>query len=469
MHEIITDIVKLLKDSTTLLETEIALETFFQNVVKELLKSAFKQVDLELVHEYKEQGFEIDSVPCRTLQLSFGIVEINRHRMKKAGEKSVIPFDKAIGLKPRIRQSPLVEMKVAQMASDGAYRKAADAINLLTNFSLSHTSIHTITQKIGGAIQEWTEEIPLQDETPQKDKKKVPVLFIEGDGLMLTKGREKKRPEIHRVQFHEGIEYKGKQKRPVLKNSQLFESTVSSEEAFKRTSLWLEKTYDMRETIVLSNSDGGSGYGKDRFHQIVGQCQRHEHFRDTYHVNEKIKQRMHFDKEMEKKTRAAVRAYDHDLVEACLTTAESRINFNDEKASEYLEGLIKLKAYLHRNWDSLKPLTLRDLPVSKGLGICESNHRPYSYRMKRQGRGFSAKGAGNVAAIISARKNGTYLKALTDKIPDYLAELQQEFKGAVRAVLKKGKQTPSIGVKMGKIANYSSSSSPMGQLAQLFK
>lgn len=468
MNQIISEIITTLKDSSSLLEAELALETVFQRITQQLLSAAIKQIDLELLHDYKEQGYEIDSVPNRTLQFTFGTVEFERHRMRKEGEKSVIPFDKAVGLKPRIRNSPLVEMKAAQIASDGTYRKAEEAINLLTSFSLSHTTIHTITQKVGETIQEWTETAPLQDETSQKDKKKTPVLFIEGDGLMLTKGKEKKRPEIHRVQFHEGVEYKGKQKRPVLINSKMFESTVSSKEAFKRASLWLESLYDIRETIVISNSDGGSGYDKDKFHQIIGKCQRHEHFRDAYHVNEKIKQRMYFDKKMEKKMKEAVRTYDWDRIETIIATTESRIEINNEKATEYQEELTMLKAYLYRNWESLKPFKMRDLPVNKGIGVCESNHRPYSYRMKRQGRGFSAQGAGNVAAIISARKNGTFLKALTDKIPELTTKLQPEFKGAVRAALKKSQNRPSIGVKIGRIANYGSSSSPMGQLQKLF-
>lgn len=468
MNEIITEIIETIKDSSTLLEGELALERLLQQVNQQLLNAAFKQIDLELLPKYKEQGYEIDSVPKRTLHMTVGPVEIARHRMRKEGEKSVIPFDQAVGLEPRKRHSPLVEMKAAQIASDGTYRKAEEAIDLLTPFSLSHTTIHKMTQKIGTTIQEWTDTAPLQDETAQKDKTKTPVLFIEGDGLMLTKGKEKKRPEIHRVQFHEGVEYKGKQKRPVLINSRMFESTISSSEAFKRASLWLESIYDLRETIVISNSDGGSGYDKDKFYRIIGKCQRHEHFRDAYHVNEKIKQRMYFDKKMEEKMRKAVRTYNLDLVEAIIATTESRIKGNDEKATEYKEELSKLKAYLYRNWDSLKPLKMRNLPVNRGLGVCESNHRPYSYRMKRQGRGFSAKGAGNVAAIISARKNGTFLRALTEKIPELLTELRPEFKGAVRAALKKSKTKPSIGVKIGSIANYSSSSSPIGQLQKMF-
>ena len=140
MNEIISEIINTIKDSPTLLETELALETVFQRITQELLRTAFKHIDLELLHDYKEQGYEIDSVPNRTLQFTFGTLEFERHRMRKKGEKSVIPFDEAVGLKPRIRQSPLVEMKAAKIASDGTYRKAEEAIELLTSFSLSHTT-----------------------------------------------------------------------------------------------------------------------------------------------------------------------------------------------------------------------------------------------------------------------------------------------------------------------------------------
>ncbi|GAB2323617.1 hypothetical protein IRB23M11_12370 [Alkalibacterium sp. m-11] len=165
MNEIITEIIETIKDSSTLLEGELALEKLLQQVNQQLLNAAFKQIDLELLPKYKEQGYEIDSVPKRTLHMTVGPVEIARHRMRKEGEKSVIPFDQAIGLEPRKRHSPLVEMKAAQIASDGTYRKAEEAINLLTPFSLSHTTIHKMTQKIGTTIQDWTDTAPLQDET----------------------------------------------------------------------------------------------------------------------------------------------------------------------------------------------------------------------------------------------------------------------------------------------------------------
>lgn len=465
MNQIIAEIASILKDSETLLDSEIRLDQYLPKVMCELVSKAIEMIDLELIHTYKEKGYDIQKTMKRTVQFSYGAVEIRRRRMRKDGEKSIVPLDEAIGLEEYIRYSPLVEMKAAKVASDGVYRKAAEAINLLTPLQVSHTTVHKMVQKTGEKVQKWTDEAPSHIETPQKEKRKVPVLFIEGDGLLL-KGRGEKNPELHRVQFHEGVTYVGKQKRPVLIGSQVFESTVSSKEAFKRAGQWLEAMYDIRETIIVSNSDGGSGYEKDKFEQIIGKCKKHEHFRDPYHVNEKINQRLNFDKPMIIEMRKAVSAYDKERVLSVLATTESRIE-DEETRTEKEEHLRLLGAYLERNWESICPLKMRDLPVQNGIGICESNHRPYSYRMKRQGRGFSAKGAGNLASIISARKNGTLLEALRAELPAFEQTIVPEFKGAVRAVLKKIHR-PSIGVKMGEIANYSSTSSPMGQLKKMF-
>src|SRR5699024_12507630 len=99
--------------------------------------------------------------------------------------------------------------------------------------------------RLGGASQSNTREPPLHDETPIKDKKKVLVLFIEGDGLLL-KGSKEKCPELHRVQIHEGVVMN--RKRPELKNPLLFESTESSRKAFERAGKWLEKEYNLRNT-----------------------------------------------------------------------------------------------------------------------------------------------------------------------------------------------------------------------------
>ena len=465
MDDIISEVVAILHGNPSLIGIELALETYFTDILSEVFSKALERVDLELILEYKDKGYEIDRIEERTVQFSFGPVVLKRRRMRKKGEKSIVPLDLAIGLEKHKRYSPLVEMKAVSLASDSVYRKASDAIKLLTPLSISHGAIHSMTQRLGETIQNWTDEAPLHDETPIKDKKKVPVLFIEGDGLLL-KGAKERRPELHRVQIHEGVLMD--RKRPELINPLLFESTESSRKAFERAGKWLEKEYNLRDTIVISNSDGGSGYERDKFDAIIGQTKRHEHFRDAYHVNRKIKERLSFDKKMANLMIRAVRLYEQDQIEAVLDTTLSRIQA-DEKEVESIENVYKLEKYIQRNWDSIKPMKMRDLPVQKGLGVCESNHRPFSYRMKHQGRGFTKKGAGNLAAVISARRNGSFLEILTTELPAFKEEVTDRFRYAVRNALKKGNVQPSQGAVSGRIANYGPVSSPIGRLAGIFR
>lgn len=91
----------------------------------------------------------------------------------------------------------------------------------------------------------------------------------------------------------------------------------------------IEKNYDLRNTIIVSNSDGGSGYEKEEFEAIIGQTKRHEHFKDTYHVNRKFKVRLSFDKKM---SGIMIKSYDWNKVLAVLDSVESRID-DPEKGS----------------------------------------------------------------------------------------------------------------------------------------
>jgi len=341
---------------------------------------------------------------------------------------------------------------------------------------MSHTTGHSMTQKIGHTIQEWTDHVLSMDRIPLRKKKKVPVLYIEGDGLMLSKGAQEKRPILHRVQIHEGVKEKGTRKhpRPELIHPRFFESAISSHKAFERASQWIEAHYDLRETVVISNSDGGAGYKKGAFENIIGRCKRHEHFRDSFHVNKKIKERLYCDKEMQYPMKQALWAYDKEKIVAVLNTIESRFPLElDEETDkeiikEYKEEMKKLWEYFMRNWESLKPVDLRDIPVLRGLGVCETNHRPYSYRMKHQGRNFTSKGAGNLAAIVSSLRNGTFVRALTESIPEITQKMSGSFKGAVQQALKKVKR-PSMGAQRGCIVNNGPTSSPIGQLQKIFR
>ena len=114
----------------------MAMDTYFMEILSQLFSKALERIDLELILDYKNKGFEIDRIEERTVQFSFGPVVLKRRRMRKKGEKSIVPLDIAIGLEKHKRYSPLVEMKAVTLASDSVYRKASDETELLHLYRL---------------------------------------------------------------------------------------------------------------------------------------------------------------------------------------------------------------------------------------------------------------------------------------------------------------------------------------------
>ena len=102
----------------------------------------------------------------------------------------------------------------------------------------------------------------------------------------------------------------------------------------------------------------------------------------------------------------------------------------------------------------------------KGLGTCESNHRPFSFRMKRQGKSWGVKGAEAIANIISGLRNGDLTQALSVQNPQFAKKADKTYKNAVRNALKKSKAIPHIGAHAGSIWTECPTSSAIGKLAK---
>ena len=158
----------------------------------------------------------------------------------------------------------------------------------------------------------------------------------------------------------------------------------------------------------------------------------------------------------------AVWAHDWEQVIAVLDTAESLVD--EDHGEDPFHHIEKLKHYLSRNWPYLKRLKAYQLKESvQGIGSCESNHRIYSYRMKRNGKYWSERGAHSMVRLIEALKNQTFDRALTEEIPEYEKNYTQDLNLAVRMALRKVKPGASVGAKSGRIP-HRSTSDPMGNL-----
>ena len=131
-----------------------------------------------------------------------------------------------------------------------------------------------------------------------------------------------------------------------------------------------------------------------------------------------------------------------------------------------LEEIDKLQSYLERNAPYIPSLSQRGIHTEIHLGTAETNHRFYSYRMKRQGRSWSSEGMEYMVWVLTARKNKTLTQALLYHAngKSYKKIDRAMHKAVVQAERRMRNYRP--GCLEGRIGVYGASSSPMGRLAR---
>lgn len=91
------------------------------------------------------------------------------------------PLDEWLGLRKRQRQSPLVEVKVAELASKSDYRESARILKEWTAVDISHTTVGSIVRRVGRAQAEADEAMVLDLEESAKlpkGKKSLNVFIL---------------------------------------------------------------------------------------------------------------------------------------------------------------------------------------------------------------------------------------------------------------------------------------------------
>ena len=462
METIVAEIIEIIKGASDSIESEEKIRHYFEQIQCQAVGKAWERIDEELSKTYKEKGWQTERRDERTIQASYGAVTFRRRLMKKEGEKSVYPLDHELGIRPYQRYTEYFEYTVAQIGAKSVYRTTAFAVNTLSPATISHQQVGNIIRDAGRKCKEWEESQREKCGGKGSELKKPEHLYIEGDGLVIHRqGKKgKKTGELHRYQVAEGVRQNGKRRELIGLHCV---SGFSAGEAREAMEAYLSNHYDLRGAVVLSNSDGGAGYGKEAFDEIIGKVKRHEHFRDQYHVNRKLKERLAgTDPRLAKKLREAVRAHDKERTKSCLDTLESMA-----KNAQESENISRLRGYLERNWEYLPTPEQRGLAGCSGcLGTCESNHRLYSYRMKKQGRAWGDEGGAAMARILTEIKNGDLREALAAR-KEFSCKPSRDFRGAVRAALKKAKHKTHEGVRHGGILVDAPSSSAMGRLAKM--
>lgn len=335
----------------------------------------------------------------------------------------------------------------------------SELLQSLAGITISHQSVISLKNYAGKKAKAYEKAFVEE----KKDKKPVQpeIIAIEGDGIILKKEKKGDVSEVHRLQVYEEVSKNGN--RTELVGLRCFAST-NRKELFAMAASYLHGHYDLSKTTVLSNGDGGSGYQFQDFEQMVEGCLDHQHFRDCYHVHEKIRTRLSFCKrELVDRIIRGIHQTDDIMkrIPAWMDTARSCARTEAD-----LEEVDKQQSYLERNAPYIPSLSQRGIHTEIHLGTAETNHRFYSYRMKRQGRSWSSEGMECVVWVLTARKNKTLTQALLYHAngKSYKKLDRAMHKAVVQAEHRMRNYRP--GCPEGRIGVYGASSSPMRRLAR---
>lgn len=383
-------------------ENTLVLEQQKQNVQKFL--SDMRRIDREHGSVLEKQGWVYRETAERTVTFTFGEVTLIRRCYEKGGIRRY-PVDDYLNLEPYSRFSKWLLFKIASTAVELTCRKAAAHFQELLNITITKDTVHK-ARRLATELYKEKEEYRLISDDEVVKKARVDILYIEGDGLLIStpdSENDVKKTDFAHFLIHEGIEreYGGRGKS--INKHEIWSS--NNKKAREELLDYIYNHYEIKkDTLIISNSDMGHGYTPHVFEEIAAafHC-RHEHFWDRYHLNQKISEMMkNFPSDLERELFKAIEKHDRKKVHTIFTTAEAWI---DDYDVEFIEKFNKFRKKLLRHFQYTEPPELRGV-LSVGIGIMEGNHTKLSYRLKKQARYWSKDGALTMGNMIIDKSEG---------------------------------------------------------------
>lgn len=394
--------------------------TLFEGLAKlflEAMTQVLEKLDAELaakrdrqryiVRELKETGFETKLGPVRFRRR----VYLDR----QTGER-IYGLDEALGLTKRARVSPGLKQAAVREAVEGvSYRAARD--NLARTCGqpvMSHETVRQLTLRTGKEIQRADETLVLDP----KGERKVAVLFIEADGLYVSRQKIGKREERF-VIAHEGWQRRS----PGGKEYELVNKTYvhcdSASDVWEQASRMLFAKYDLSDTVVVINGDRAKWIreGVHYFPKAIYQF-------DRFHLLRDVKAKLRLALQARKDVRQAIRdGRPQDALDLM-----RGVKFSDPKAQRELD---ELRRDLQRCPEAMVDYRARlaemglDTAGMRGMGSAESNMNHFARRLRKQGRSWSKEGLKAMICVMIKCFEGT-LDHFTQGLADIVERLDAE-------------------------------------------
>lgn len=469
MDKIITDIYKIMKDSSNPIKAEEEIQSYMWLVLTEAMQEIFSTMNQVLKEKKQSQGWKVERNDARTIQYIFGPVQYKRTLMKDPNGNNHYPLDEWLGIKKHQRYSPLVEVQVAELVSDATYRDTAKFIEAWTPVEISHQTVKTILERVGKIQGKYDQALvdDMEEAAHLPEGKKVDFFYAEADGVYVRSTEKNKNIEIRHAITYEGWEKNGK--RVSLKAPRTILTTNSVAKFWDEVQTLTANEYSLENTRIITNSDGGNGYKAEKFqiafaqskYAIINQL-------DAYHITQGLNRTLGMrDKLYKPEIREAIQAKDLEKFELWLTTYESTLDQDKD-----IEKVRQFRTYITRNWDRIFDWRehIEDAPSdARGLGAMESNQRRITFRMKKRGMHWSKKGCEAMVKVKQGIFNGTLREAYTGHTKRTTRQQRTDKKVIRLSQILNQKSRPSMGAQQGSIALYASSSSAIGKLFKTFR
>lgn len=469
MNTIISRLYEIIKNTDNLIDTEEHVQMYMCEVFASLLGEVFTHINLILKTKRQQEGWKVKRSDWKTVQFIFGPVSFYRTLMVDENGENHYPLDEWLGIRNYQRYSPLVEVKVAELASELTYRETAKTLKEWTAVDVSHQTVGTILKRVGKAQAEEDEEMvkELEEAAELPKGKEVDFYYAEADGIFVRGTKKKQGMEVRHAVMYEGWRKNGK--RVALKEPKVIMTTDSTSDFWKEVQAFATNHYSLEKAQVVTNSDGGKGYTAEKFQEAFSQS-RYPVLNqlDAYHVFQGLNRAFGTkNTEYKEPIRKSLKQHNLDDFKLWMDTYESSLE--EEKS---LKKLNDFRTYILRNWDRIfdwREKVENPPSEARGLGAMESNQRHISYRMKKRGMHWSEKGCKAMVKVKQGILNQTLRDAYLYGQNRSVRE-QKEVKRTIRMSAFLHQETrKSIGVRHGSISLYTAHSSAMGNLTKILK
>ena len=449
--EILAVLEEQLRKSESLFEVEQLILKAVLNLAQIIMKHFLENLDDELMKHSSNDYQVINSQP-RTINFCFGPVTFQRRYYKDQG----FYLDNELKIKPRKRLSSYFTLMMAKIAQTTTMRNTADILNMFFDSGISVDSVMKAVHQLGPKVYQRT----IINEKQNKKRKVPQNLVIEGDAVSIKIKNHYE--SVHHYQVYE--HYDGQKH-----DCHNFFSLGSHKKLETRVREYLDVHYRLNNQTVFLGGDAGPGYEPYRMLESIPIQAHGEYILDRYHCMRKIENTMGQHELLTCKTINAVKNHDKEKLTLILDTYEAQ-----NLTAKQREDLARLRAYLNRNWDYIPTTKERGYSGVGNLGSIESSHRALTYRMKKQGKVWSKRGAEAMLSLIEARVNHELDDSLESILKEVTAlpkttKLNLEINSKITRSLFKKVKSSSKGVFNGKVKVDAPMTSFIGKISKHYK